>query len=52
MSENIKKIINPYKTIQIDYISSKLNLSSHEITRKIQLMILDGDIKGSIDQET
>lgn len=52
IGENIKKVIKPYQTVQIDFIANKLCLDREIVLKKIQIMVLDEEIRGSIDQES
>ncbi|KAM0677605.1 26S proteasome non-ATPase regulatory subunit 11 [Binucleata daphniae] len=49
LESNIKKIIEPYKNIKINYIASMIGLNVTIIENIISRMILDGKIKGILD---
>lgn len=52
IDSNILKIIEPYSNINIQYIGDALNFSLDIIEDRLRNMILNGRIKGDIDQET
>ena len=47
---NLCKIIEPYSTIQIDYVASKIGLLREDVEKKLSQMILDKKICGILDQ--
>lgn len=50
LEENLKKIIEPYSEVQIDYIATSIGLPMERILQKLSEMILDEVIKGTLDQ--
>merc|ERR1719420_1424620 len=52
LEQNLCRIIEPYKRVQVKYVSEKINLPEAEVEKKLSLMILDQKIQGILDQET
>jgi 26S proteasome regulatory subunit N6 len=50
LEDNLKKIIEPYSEVQIDYIAENIGLPMDKILQKLSEMILDEVIKGTLDQ--
>ena len=50
LEDNLKKIIEPYSEVQIDYIAENIGLPMEKILQKLSEMILDEIIKGTLDQ--
>ena len=50
LEDNLKKIIEPYSEVQIDYIAKNIGLPMEKILQKLSEMILDEVIKGTLDQ--
>ena len=50
LEDNLKKIIEPYSEVQIDYIATSIGLPMDKILQKLSEMILDEVIKGTLDQ--
>ena len=50
LEDNLKKIILPYSEVQIDYIAKSIGLPMEKILQKLSEMILDENIKGTLDQ--
>lgn len=50
LEDNLKKIIEPYTVVQIDYIAQSIGLPMDKILQKLSEMILDEVIKGTLDQ--
>merc|ERR1719453_1016215 len=50
LEDNLKKIIEPYSEVQIDYIAENIGLPMDKILQKLSEMILDEIIKGTLDQ--
>ena len=46
----MKKIIEPYSEVQIDFIANSIGLPMERILQKLSEMILDEVIKGTLDQ--
>lgn len=42
--------VKPYKSVSIDYLSEQLNVSKEDICGLLSELILEGKIKGEIDQ--
>merc|ERR1711918_263616 len=50
LEDNLKKIIEPYTVVQIDYIAQSIGLPMDRILQKLSEMILDEVIRGTLDQ--
>ena len=50
LEDNLKKIIEPYSEVQIDYVAQSIGLPMERILQKLSEMILDEVIKGTLDQ--
>jgi 26S proteasome regulatory subunit N6 len=50
LEDNLKKIIEPYSEVQIDYVAQSIGLPMDRILQKLSEMILDEVIKGTLDQ--
>jgi 26S proteasome regulatory subunit N6 len=50
LEDNLKKIILPYSEVQIDYVANQIGLPMDRILQKLSEMILDEQIKGTLDQ--
>lgn len=50
LEENLRKIIEPYSEVQIDYIAKSIGLPMDRILQKLSEMILDEMIDGTLDQ--
>jgi len=50
LEDNLKKIIEPYSEVQIDYIAENIGLPMDKILQKLSEMILDEIINGTLDQ--
>ncbi len=50
LEENLKKIIEPYSEVQIDYIAKQIGLPFDKVLQKLSEMILDEKIAGTLDQ--
>lgn len=50
LEDNLKKIIEPYSEVQIDYIADQIGLPMDRILQKLSEMILDEVIRGTLDQ--
>jgi len=50
LEDNLKKIIEPYSEVQIDYVAKSIGLPMDRILQKLSEMILDENIKGTLDQ--
>ena len=50
LEDNLKKIIEPYSEVQIDFIAQNIGLPMDKILQKLSEMILDEIIKGTLDQ--
>jgi len=49
LEDNLKKIIEPYNQVQIDYVASQIDLPVDKVLMKLSEMILDEKIKGTLD---
>ena len=50
LEDNLKKIIEPYSEVQIDFVAQQIGLPMDRILQKLSEMILDEVIKGTLDQ--
>ena len=50
LEDNLKKIIEPYSEVQIDFVAKSIGLPMERILQKLSEMILDEVIKGTLDQ--
>lgn len=50
LEDNLKKIIEPYSEVQIDFVATSIGLPMDRILQKLSEMILDEVIKGTLDQ--
>ena len=50
LEDNLKKILEPYSEVQIDYIAQTIGLPMERILQKLSEMILDEVIYGTLDQ--
>ena len=46
----LKARVKPYKSVSLDYLSVQLNVSKEDICGLLSELILEGKIKGEIDQ--
>jgi 26S proteasome regulatory subunit N6 len=46
----LKKIIEPYSEVQIDFVAKQIGLPMERILQKLSEMILDEVINGTLDQ--
>lgn len=49
LEDNLKKIIEPYSEVQIDYVAKKIDLPMNKVLMKLSEMILDEKIRGTLD---
>merc|ERR1712223_107284 len=52
LEQNLCRIIEPYKRVQVKHVSEKINLPEAEVEKKLSLMTLDQKFQGILDQET
>lgn len=50
LEKNLKKIIEPYSVVEINFITESIGISNNEILNKLSQMILDKKINGILDQ--
>lgn len=50
LEDNLKKIIEPYSEVQIDFIANQIGLPFDKVLQKLSEMILDEKIGGTLDQ--
>ncbi|GFE53453.1 proteosome subunit [Babesia ovis] len=50
LERNITRILKPYSVVQIAFVAEKLFLPREKIEKKLAEMILDGKLRGTIDQ--
>ncbi len=50
LEKNLKKIIEPYSVVEIDFITKSVGIQNSEILNKLSQMILDKKINGILDQ--
>jgi len=50
LEDNLKKIIEPYSEVQIDFVASSIGLPMERILQKLSEMILEEVIMGTLDQ--
>jgi 26S proteasome regulatory subunit N6 len=52
LEKNLLRIVAPYSRIQLQYVASKISLSSHDVEVKLSQMILDKILNAIIDHST
>eukprot|EP00834_Sanchytrium_tribonematis_P007406 NODE_663_length_4918_cov_0.396140.p5 type:complete len:123 gc:universal NODE_663_length_4918_cov_0.396140:1444-1812(+) len=52
LTSNLLKIIEPYSRVQLSHLSGLLNLPMEQVEHQLSQMILDGVLKGILDQQT
>lgn len=51
LRQSIRRLIIPYTRVEMGWMAEKLSLSSAELEKAVSLMLLDGELKGYMDQE-
>lgn len=49
LEDNLKKIIEPYSEVQIEFIANQIGLHVDKVLQKLSEMILDEKIDGTLD---
>jgi len=49
LEDNLRKIIEPYSEVQIDYVAQQLDMPVDRVLTKLSEMILDEKVKGTLD---
>lgn len=52
LEQNLCRILEPYRRVQVEYIAGKIGLTKEAVERKLSQMILDSKFLGILDQET
>lgn len=50
LEDNLRKIIEPYSEVQIDYVAQQIDMPMERVLTKLSEMILDEKIRGTLDQ--
>lgn len=50
LEKNLKKIIEPYSIVEIEFITKKIGIDTNDVLNKLSQMILDKRINGILDQ--
>jgi 26S proteasome regulatory subunit N6 len=50
LESNLLRIVEPYSCVQIDFVAAQIELPVAVTERKLSQMILDGILKGILDQ--
>jgi len=50
LEDNLRKIIEPYSEVQIEFIAKQIGLPLVNVQQKLSEMILDAKIDGTLDQ--
>lgn len=50
LTRNLARIIEPYSRVEVSYVAERIGLPAPEVERRLGRMILDGELRGTLDQ--